>query len=613
MKLSESPCYKVESAILKESLCYIASAAEQQCIPKEELLKKMVQEALKARDWDMSSFFENLSVSQISVREIAALFHVANLSQRQYQMCRNLLIKYGINAFPPRNDIDSYKITLYPTVKSGPLSASVGVKELFDSTLFDIIDNELLSQSIGEMSIDDFDFQVKAGLDGSGSHKKRQQLSGDEDDDRLIGNSDSFVGVFMTPMLISVDSGDQNVVPWQNPTPNSTFRTRPIHLYKAKEPRSFVEEIFTRIQAAIDSFSIPHHIEGLSHKAAITTKMTMVDGKMVNILQGDSGSFCHYCDIKRDEASDFHHIASLDAGGMPITKTIEECKSRWNLVESGEIGYRDPLRAGQCHKPLISHSGRFFGILHQVLRSLDFALKILYHLVVCQKLWSEVDHHVKSDVAAAKVRVIDHIKASCHGLLVDSPTVVGGSTNTGPVANRFFAYCNRTAICSIIDDMVDRENYSILLAQMNVCLSVSESVDTSKSLNADKLKIHCHETMLYITLHFPWVRITPSVHQMLAHTWELFEITEGGPIAVWSESAIEAWNKHVRNFRSGAGCRVRQNSVKSNINDTFVRMLITSAPAVAKVRDTTLKKKRQGPPLLLVMNEEEALLDSIYS
>ena len=119
--------------------------------------------------------------------------------------------------------------------------------------------------------------------------------------------------------------------------------------------------------------------------------------------------------------------------------------------------------------------------------------------------------------------------------------------------------------------------------------------------------------MLDITLHFPWVRITPSVHQMLAHNWELFEITEGGPIAVWSESAIEAWNKHVRNFRSGAGCRARQNSVKNNINDTFVRMLITSAPAVAKVRDTTLKKKRQGLPLLLVMYEEEALLDSFYS
>lgn len=245
LTLSENPCYKVESAILKDSLGYVASAAEQQCIAKEDLLRKMVQEALRARDWDMSSFFENLVVSPISVQEITALFHVANLSQRQYQMCRNLLVKYGIDAFPPRNDIDSYKKTLYPTVRVEPLSASVNVKELFDSTLFDIIDNEMLNQRIKEMPIDaSINFQVKAGLDGSGSHKKRQQLSGDEDDNRMTGSSDSFLGVFMTPMLISVENGDENVVLWQNPSPNSTFRTRPIHLYKAKESRGLLKRYF---------------------------------------------------------------------------------------------------------------------------------------------------------------------------------------------------------------------------------------------------------------------------------------------------------------------------------------------------------------------------------
>ena len=52
------------------------------------------------------------------------------------------------------------------------------------------------------------------------------------------------------------------------------------------------------------------------------------------------------------------------------------------------------------------HSGSFFDIVHQVFRSLDSAVKILYHLVACQKLWSEVNHHVKSDFATAKVRVL---------------------------------------------------------------------------------------------------------------------------------------------------------------------------------------------------------------
>ena len=35
--------------------------------------------------------------------------------------------------------------------------------------------------------------------------------------------------------------------------------------------------------------------------------------------------------------------------------------------------------------------------------------------------------------------------------------MVGGSSNTGPVAYHFFAYCNRAAICSITDEIVDRK------------------------------------------------------------------------------------------------------------------------------------------------------------
>lgn len=160
-------------------------------------------------------------------------------------MCRNLLIKYGINAFPPRNDIDSYKKTLYATVRVEPLSASVNVKELFDSTLFDIIDNELLIQRIAELPTDaNVNFQVKAGLDGSCYHKKRQQLSGDENDNKLVRNSDSFLGIFMTPMLISVENGDDNFVLWQNSSPNTTFRKRPIVFIKLKSQEALLRRYF---------------------------------------------------------------------------------------------------------------------------------------------------------------------------------------------------------------------------------------------------------------------------------------------------------------------------------------------------------------------------------
>ena len=34
----------------------------------------------------------------------------------------------------------------------------------------------------------------------------------------------------------------------------------------------------------------------------------MIDGKMVDIIQEDSGSFCHYCKATRKEANDITRI-----------------------------------------------------------------------------------------------------------------------------------------------------------------------------------------------------------------------------------------------------------------------------------------------------------------
>ena len=88
--------------------------------------------------------------------------------------------------------------------------------------------------------------------------------------------------------------------------------------------------------------------------------------------------------------------------------------------------------------------------------------------------------------------------------------------------------------------------------------------------------------MLHISIHFPWVKITPSVHQMLGLNPELFQMQQGKSIAKYSESALEAWNKHIRAFRSGPACRARQNSAANNIHDVFVRMLIMSSPLIQK-------------------------------
>ena len=98
-------------------------------------------------------------------------------------------------------------------------------------------------------------------------------------------------------------------------------------------------------------------------------------------------------------------------------------------------------------------------------------------------------------------------------------------------------------------------------------------------------------------------------------------MNDGNSIGKWSESPVESWNKHVRSYQSGSSCRSRQVSVKHNIHDIFVRMLVSSHPIIASKRPRpacsicgdighTSRSKRHkefGP-----MAEEDARLESFF-
>ena len=60
----------------------------------------------------------------------------------------------------------------------------------------------------------------------------------------------------------------------------------------------------------------------------------------------------------------------------------------------------------------------------------------------------------------------------------------------------------------------------------------------------------------------PFAVISPSVHQMVSHAWELFVMNDVYAISMWSESPIEAWNKYIRVFKSGPVCQAQQTLFK---------------------------------------------------
>ena len=505
---------------------------------------------------------------------------------------------------PTRNQVDELKKKLLPAeIKSEDHLVTCNVRVVMKQTVESLLETNSICSSNQT-----FHVTAKFGLDGSGNHNYRHQIEGGENG-AICSN---YIASFWCPLRIEDRSGS---VVWSNPTPNSTVYARPITLVKAKETRDNIKLYFKDTLSDLKVAEVAPFELSSGAKVFINTQISMVDGKMVDILQGDSGAFCHYCKFNRSDANNLEYINQ----GFTIEKNYESILTTWRQLESGEIAYNDPARAGQCHEPMVEGTLRFFAILHQKLRSLDWSLKILYHLVSNQtSTWSVSNHRVKSALEAARDKVIKEIRASS-GLLLDTVTDSGGNTNTGPVADRFFGPKDRKNICSVIKNADHREYYEMFLHKMNIFIAVSQQV--GQIVDPIKVKELGYEIMCFVKDAFPFVMFVPSVHQMLAHNWELFELTGGRSISEYSEQASESWNKYIRSYKSGVGCKARQLSIKLNMLDIFTRIFIRTHPFIADKKrfvscGTCSKTGHTSRSCvlnsLMVDGEEEAAIKSFY-
>ena len=577
--LSENPGSKTTNKILDSILNNLNCVADEQNISTGMLLRMLTDRWVEQNSKESPI----KSKSDMPVLTACSMLFNLNLSLNQYQELRLELLPHGFS-LPVRNDVDVCKKNLLPqSVFSEPVKASCDVLELIPQTVGSLLTVNNISPT-GNLKV-----IAKFGLDGSGSHKIRHQVVGG--DEIEISNEDessyhsseeeeeeeketkSYLGGFWCPLHIY----DCDRLLWTNPFPNSILYARPVCLVREKETRESVAEHFKPYMDQLEQLQngFVQIKEELS--ARIMTELSMMDGKMVDLVQGDSGAFCHYCNATRAEANDLTKIKT----GFVIEKTAKKCSEIWELLDAEEMNYGDKQRKGQVHKPLNTQNIRFYGITHQKLRSLDHMEKLLYHLVSGQThTWSEENHRVKDALKLAKKETIEHIRKSL-GFLIDTPTSGGGNTDTGGIAERFFSPESREKICSLILNKTHRAAYSKLLQLYNVVLTVCQNVDPSKIAIPSKVNDLCIELMVFEKTNFPWAMLSPSVHSMCGHNPELFDITKGAPIAIFSEQGSEAWNKFIRSFKSGAAARARQTSIQENILDIFNRMMIKTHPQVA--------------------------------
>ena len=151
---------------------------------------------------------------------------------------------------------------------------------------------------------------------------------------------------------------------------------------------------------------------------------------------------------------------------------------------------------------------------------------------------------------------------------------------SGPLSDRFFSPEERQNICSVIPDESDRANFSELLSKLNVFFSVTQQV-SDDLVDPMKVKELGYNIQLFYKECWPWAIITNTFHQACSHYWELFVLTEGRSIARYSEQGSESYNKYIRYYKSGPGCKARQSSQTLNLRDIFVRIALRSHPEIA--------------------------------
>ena len=359
---------------MKEMVEAVEEFAERHKLAKEDVLQMTVDEC--NRTWHSS--IKNTKCT-IPVVEATALLYNVNLSTNQYQMIRTVCLKYGV-VFPPRNSIDNMKKMFHPEITSYQLKSSVDVTSLLDETV-----SSLIQLNKDPDTVDDGKYYLvgKFGVDGSGSHKIRQQLIDKTLAIDETGHLDpTKCNSFLLSCYVPLELHHDDTAVWTNPVPNSTSYARPVSLTRTAEERDVLsvelEPCFKVIRKEYETTLV---VDGVSTNVVCKTECSMVDGKMVSLLQGSSGSFCHLCHATRADANN----PELIANGFEITKDYASCKLAWDKLVAGDIVYTSSERQGQCHENIVQADLHCFSILHFKLRSLDFAQKILYRLQCGQK------------------------------------------------------------------------------------------------------------------------------------------------------------------------------------------------------------------------------------
>ena len=177
-----------------------------------------------------------------------------------------------------------------------------------------------------------------------------------------------------------------------------------------------------------------------------------------------------------------------------------------------------------------------------------------------------------------------------------------GDMVTGNAFAKLAADPSRQFLCSLVKEEI-QDDFGVAL--LGLCAAVKVVNSQKRKVNIDKLRQMLVETYCKLLICFPWCAVSPSVHRILAHSWEVIQLNDGFGLGNLSEEGLEALNKYVRSMRETGA---RKDCTLNNFRDTFNHLWDRSRPTIVEM---ARQIKRRGPRLC-IMTEIEVLVETLF-
>ena len=418
--------------------------------------------------------------------------------------------------------------------------------------------------------VTEFVLNIKYGFDGSGGHTMYNQ----------IGNCSTNNMILAMFCPLSVATKDINDILWTQNAPNSEFVQRPILIEMGKGSEENLQSL-----AHFNEDIRKLKIQGLEINGKIffvNIAATCLDRKAANIYLGIGGAYCDLCTYSKQQCCN----ESLVEEGFKIDRDISTMQQIFlDLVQdNGDLKRKPndyPERAGQTAQPIADYNVRSVQVLHALLRSFDHLMKVVIHLKAGVMYWTESKtdpshQFLEMEKRRLQAKILE--KTGIKWNFADS-TGHSGNTTTGNVA-RSLLYSEENRIL-ITEDITNTELRSVLLQYATDLSHILRVLSSGQKVNLEAYSKLCSDLYLLLIRKLPWVRITPTIHKLLAHSAELIELNSSFGLKGWSEEGLESNIKRLRTIRLNLS---RKNNQINNLTDIFKRLWLGSDPLVCGER-----------------------------